>query len=261
MDNNLESKRIEEQRQSPSRVHSDVAKMRETKELSTKLSSLERKLDEIGRVVYSGKNKIQKIAEDVQVIRSEGDTELSVITDRSDSLCDVIVKMHDSLQSIREVCERMHLEVFGYTSPRAEAVPEESAEDQANRSGTSDRIVDGHHPAMEDHVKKMEHKLANYCRVYGMGIKSYARKMTKIHEEIEKYGGKTSPAILKHNFIKGLGREFDQVLVDLIHETLPPEWQPFDLGELVPVAIEYLDNNCLYRPRKRKHSDSDDNSD
>ena len=166
-----------------------------------------------------GKTKIQKIADDVEVIRSDnvGNTnlmlELSVTQDRSDSLRNVILKMHDTLQSIKESQERMHLEVFGYTSPRAEA--------EASSSGTAERIAYNHHPAMEDHVKKMERKLANSSREPGMSIKTFAREMTTIHQEIDNHGGNSSQAILKHNFIKGLGRDFDEVYLDLIHETLP----------------------------------------
>ena len=298
MENRRRSKRIEDQSKSPTtgeintenkvarQSRSDIAKLDDklnsivkmlpdTKELSTKLSSLERKVDSIGRVVYGGKSKVQKIAADVEDIRSDNVEntklmlDLSVTQDRSASLCNVILKMHDTLQSIKMVCERMHLEVFGYTSPRAEAVPDEmaeagaveSAEAEANVSETANRIVDKHHPAMEDHVKTMEQKLANSKREPGMSIKTFARQMTTIHQEICDYGGNSSQAILKHNFIKGLGRDFDEVFLDLIHETLPTEWHLLDLDELVPVAEKYLKDNCQYASRKRKYTDSDDDSD
>ena len=234
MDNKRRSKRIEEQSNSPMNEEnntedkvarqgrSDIATMRETKDLSTKLSLVQRKVDGIGRVVFEGKHKMQKIAQDVNVMRRDnvGNTklmlELSGTKDRLDSLVNVILKMHDTLESIKESQERMHLEVFGYTSPRAEA--------QASSSGTAERIADNHHPAMQDYVKKMERKLANSSREPGMSIKTFAREMTKIHQEIDNYGGNSSQAILKHNFIKGLGLDFDEVYLDLIHETLPTEW-------------------------------------
>ena len=69
MDNKRRSKRIEEQSKSPMNEknntednvarqgRSDIATMRETKELSTKLSLLERKVDSIGCVVYGGENQ------------------------------------------------------------------------------------------------------------------------------------------------------------------------------------------------------------
>ena len=240
---------------------SDIATMRETKDLSTKLSLVQRKVDGIGRVVFEGKHKMQKIAQDVNVMRRDnvGNTklmlELSGTKDRLDSLVNVILKMHDTLESIKESQERMHLEVFGYTSPRAEAL------DSSSGTATAELICVKHYPPMQDHIKKMERKFANSSREPGMSIKTFARAMTNIHQEIDNYGGNSSQAILKQNFIKGLGREFDQVYMDLIHETLPTEWKPLDLDKLVPVADNYLRENCQYASRKRKYSVSNEDSD
>ena len=280
MEHRRRSKRIEDQSKSPKnkgnnaedkverKLRSDIAKvddklssiikmLPDTKELSTKLTLLEGKVDGIGRVVFGGKSVIQKIAEDVENIRSDnvGNTnlmlDLSLTQDRSESLRNVVLNMYDTLQSIAEAQERIHSKVFGYTSPRSEATA----------SVTADRITDIHHPAMKDHVKNMERKFAHSVIPPGMSIKTFALEMTKYHEEISYYGGNTSEAILKRNFIKGLGRPFIEVLHDLLEDRLAPEWQSLDLDELVPVAEEYLNTKPSSSLRKRKYASSDDDSD
>ena len=270
MENRRRSKRIEKQSLSPvttkhdtednnlRQIRSDIAKIDaklssivemipDAKEISTKLSSLERKFDSIGRIVYGGKPKIQKIVEDVEKIRSDniGNTnlmlELSVTQDRSDSLCNVILDMHDSLRTIAEA-QGIHLEVIHPTVP------------------TARRYGNNHHSAMEEHVRKMERRVQHTRRPYGMSIKTYAQEMKTLHQEICNYGGDSSKKFLKTNFINGLGPAFEDIYMSLLHGTLPPEWQPMDIDELVPVAENYLNEKPSSSSRKRKYSESDDDS-
>ena len=252
------SKRIENQSVSPvakkhnaedksvRQIRSDIAKLDEklssivrmipdAKEISTRLSSLERKFDSIGRVVYGGKPKIQKIVEDVENIRSDniGNTnlmlDLSVTKDRSDSLCNVIHDMQDTLRTIAEA-QGIHLEASNYPS------------------------------AMDDHVRRMVRRLQNTRRTHSMSIKTYAQEMKTLHQEICNHGGDKSKKFLKTNFINGLGKPFENIYMNLLHGNLPPEWQPMDIDELVPVAENYLNEKPSASSRKRKYSDSDDDS-
>ena len=280
MENKRRSKRIEKQNLSPvttehdtedknlRQIRSDIAKIDaklssivkmipDAKEISTTLSLLEKKFDSIGRVVYGGKPKIQKLVEDVEVIRSDNDAntdmlcDLALSQDRLDSLCNVILKMHDTLKTIAEA-QGIHLEAFESTT---------SFKSKAPWSGTVMNIADNSHPAMQDHVKKMKRKMQRYRRPRGMSIKTFAREMTQLYQEICTHGGHLDQNFLKHNFINGLGRPFKDIYMHLLHDTLPPEWQPLDLDELVPVAEKYLNEKPSSSSRKRKYSDSDDNSD
>ena len=138
--------------------------------------------------MYGGKPKIQRIVEDVTQIRSDniGNTnlmlELSVTKDRSDSLCNVILDMHDTLRTIA-AAQGIHLEAFRSTFPSA------------------GRIPSNHHSAMEDHVRKMERRLQNTRRTHSMSIKTYAQEMKTLHQEICNHGGDSSKKFLKTNFI------------------------------------------------------------
>ena len=66
---------------------------------------------------------------------------------------------------------------------------------------------------------------------------------------------------LKANFINGLGRPFEDIYMHLLHGNLPPEWQPMNIDELVPVTENYLNEKPSLSSRKRKYSDNDDDSD
>ena len=258
MENRRRSKRIEKQSDSSTneehktdnkfarQVRADIAKMDE--QLSARITSIERKFDGIGRVVFGGKTKIQKLVEDVEVIRSDNDAnadmlcDLALSQDRSDSLCNVILKMHDTLKTFAEA-QGIPLEAIQSTSP------------------TEQRIVGNNHAAMEDHVKKMERRLQKYKRTCGMSIKTYAHKMKTLHQEICNHGGDSSKQFLKTNFINGLGRPFEDIFMKLLHGNLPSEWQPMDIDDLVPVAENYLNEKPSSSSRKRKYSDDDDDSD
>ena len=106
----------------------------------------------------------------------------------------------------------------------------------------------------------MTRRVQHTRRPYGMSIKTYAQEMKTLHQEICNYGGDSSKKFLKTNFINGLGPAFEDIYMKLLHGTLPPEWQPMDIDELVPVAENYLNEKPSSSSRKRKYSESDDDS-
>ena len=170
MENRRQSKRIEKLSESPTnkepksenkvarQIRDDIAKLNE--EVSARMTSMERKLDGIGRVVFGGKPEIQKLVKNVKGIRSITDENTDLLCDLSstqdclDSLCNDMRKMHNTLQLIAEA-QGIHTEAFESTT---------SLKFKARASGTVIDIADNNNSAMQDHVKKIDEKPSSSSR-------------------------------------------------------------------------------------------------
>ena len=90
-------------------------------------------------------------------------------------------------------------------------------------------------------------KFQNHSRPSDQPIETFATELQSMYHDIIENGGHTTKEDLKHYFIYNLGPDFSQISNHQNMGTLPPEWQPLELHELIPVAKKVLEIDPLHK--------------
>ena len=86
----------------------------------------------------------------------------------------------------------------------------------------------------------LNQKFQSHSRPKTQPIESFATELEIMYNIILDHGGHATKADLKQYFIYNFGPDISQISNLQNMGTLPPEWQPLELHELIPVAKKYL---------------------
>ena len=82
-------------------------------------------------------------------------------------------------------------------------------------------------------------------------IQLFGARLKQFRDQLIENNVACSEQELKITFIMGLGTDFTSIQL-LVNTTLPPEWQPTDIHQLIPVAERYQANVLSLRQRNKE---------
>ena len=103
---------------------------------------------------------------------------------------------------------------------------------------------------------ELENKFRNHSRGKDQPIEQYVAEIQTMRKEIIDNGGHCPPDMLKHFFILNLGPDFSEIIRLNNTGTLPLEWKPLDLYELIPVAKKFLQSVLSVRRLNRAYKEA-----
>ena len=117
---------------------------------------------------------------------------------------------------------------------------------------------------------KLQGQLLNpdiHIRSKSESVDTFAARTLQIHKELESNGVNISPHILKACFICGLGPEFTDIIRHLNNDSLPMEWQPISITQLLEPARQVLrlaqqqrQHNANYKAQNAKQQQDTPNT-